>query len=73
MNASTPTRPAREDPTMDRYEYPPDVQFNAPTPERAAVQAFGGRESDYVTTEYGNRLEVITADGVHVGEIPIVR
>lgn len=62
---------------MDRYEYPLGVTFVTSTPERAAVRAFGGRESDYVATEHrggaGYYLDVCTADGEHVGEIPIVR
>jgi hypothetical protein len=63
---------------MDTYEYPLGVQFNALTPERAAARVFGGRASDYLATTHWNRhggtfyLEVITADGEYVGEIPIV-
>jgi hypothetical protein len=72
MDTNAPGRPA-----MDRYEYPLGVTFVASTPERAAAQAFGGGESDYFVTEYlgggGYYLDVFTADGEHVGNIPIVR
>lgn len=57
---------------MDTYEYPLGVTFKATTPEHAAARVFGGRPSDYLAVNYGNHLEIITADGVYVGDIPIV-
>lgn len=63
---------------MDTYEYPLGVTFKALTPERAAARVFGGKASDYLATTQWNRhtgtfyLQVTTADGEYVGDIPKV-